>query len=179
MAGSGKSEAVKYLQKKHKWPNVYLGQATFDRMKDEGLALNYNNERKVREKIRRELGMGAYAILALSKIKDKLKHSQVVLAESLYSWDEYKILKKEFKDKFRVIAIYASPTIRFKRLGSRKKERPIKNRLEFKTRDYTELENLAKGAPIAMADYTIINETNINWVHQELDKIIDDIFHTP
>jgi len=75
MAGSGKSEVVNYLQKKYGWPKVYIGQATFDRLKKEGLARNYKNEQIVREKTRRELGMGAYALLALPGVAKILKSS--------------------------------------------------------------------------------------------------------
>ena len=141
MAGSGKSEAIKYLKKEYNWPSVYFGQATFDRMKKEGLKLNYRNERLVREKIRKEMGMGAYALLALPKIKNLLKKNKIVLVESLYSWDEYKIMKKEFANNFILIAIYASPATREKRLYQRQEERPINSQKEFITRDYTEIEN--------------------------------------
>jgi len=176
MAGSGKSELVKYLQAKYNWPKVYFGEATFDRLRADSLEINYANERIAREKIRQELGMSAYAILALPKIENFLKDNDVVILESLYSWDEYKIIKEKYNDSFKTIAIYASPTSRFKRLTKRINERPIRSYEEFKTRDYSELENLAKGAPIAMADFTIVNETGIKKLHNEIDKIIKKIY---
>ena len=80
MPGSGKTQATKYLIKKLNCPKVYFGEATFDRLKKEGLKINYTNEKKVREKIRSELGMGAYAILALPKIKKHLKEKWDYLA---------------------------------------------------------------------------------------------------
>jgi len=179
MAGSGKGEAIKYLKNKLSAPNVYLGEPTFDRIKEEGLELTYANERIVREKIRAELGMGAYAILSLPKIKERLKTSGIVLVESLYSWEEYKLMKKEFKDNFKVLAVFAPPDIRFKRLLNRKKDidkdrkRIMTTLEEFETRDYTEIENLAKGGPIARADYTVINESTLSGLHNQLDKIIN------
>ena len=178
MAGSGKSELTKYLQKKYNWKKVYFGEATFDRLKTDKMEVNYANEKIAREKIRKELGMGAYAILALPKIKKILKTDNVIILESLYSWDEYKIIKKEYGDNFKCIAIYASPATRFKRLTQRTNERPIKNYQEFKTRDYSELENLEKGSPIAMADYTIINEKNIKHLHLDINKVIDLLLKT-
>lgn len=178
MCGAGKSEVVDYLQKKLKCPKIYFGDATFDRMKKDGLELNYENERATREKIRSELGMGAYAKLALPKIKKALKNNAIVLAESLYSWDEYKIMKQEFSDSFRVIAVYASPDTRFQRLKQRKKERPIKNYKEFKTRDYSEIEGTDKGGPIAIADWTIINEGSLNNLHKSINDIINKLIST-
>jgi dephospho-CoA kinase len=172
MAGSGKSTAICYLKDKYGWPNVYFGDATFDRMREQGLELNYENERQVREQIRQELGMGAYAVLALPKIEKAHKKSDTVLVESLYSWEEYKILREKFGEFFFVIAVYASPVIRFKRLSKRSQERPIKNKAEFQARDYTEIEKTDKGGPIARADFTVINESSQEDLCKGLDGFI-------
>lgn len=171
LAGSGKSEAVNYLQKKNGWPKVYLGEATFARLKKDSLAVNYANERIVREKIRRELGMGAYAKLALPKITKILKTSELVLIESLYSWDEYKIFKKKYGQNFLALAITAPANIRLARLKARP-VRPIKTAAELAKRDWTEIEGTDKGGPIALADYTIINDGTQVELHRKIDKII-------
>lgn len=174
MCGAGKTEVVKYLKEKLNCPNIYFGEATFDRMKKDGLEINYENEKIIREKIRTELGMGAYATLALPKIKNALETNNIVLIESLYSWSEYKIMKGEFGDQFITIAVYASPSIRFQRLTSRK-ERPMKNSEEFQTRDYSEIENIEKGGPIARADFTIVNESDLANIGEQIDEIIKKI----
>jgi dephospho-CoA kinase len=173
MAGSGKSEAIKFFQDKYGWPKIYFGEATFDRIKKEGLELNYDNEKIIREKIRSELGMGAYALLALPKIKALLEKSDVVLLESLYSWDEYKIVKNEFGDALETIAIYAPSKTRLERLAKRKDWRPIEAAEDLKKRDWTEIEGTDKGGPIAIADFTAINEGSREELHEQLDKIIN------
>jgi dephospho-CoA kinase len=170
MCGAGKSEVVKYLIKKFNWPVVYLGEITFEWMKKKGIMVNFKNEKFAREKIRALYGMGAYAKLSLSKIARLLKKNKGVIVESLYSWSEYKILKGKYGDNFKVIAVQASPAIRFKRLKARK-NRPVKNYAEFKTRDYSEIENIEKGGPIAIADYPIINEGNLRDLRKKLDSI--------
>ncbi|MFA6393347.1 MAG: AAA family ATPase [Patescibacteria group bacterium] len=172
MAGSGKSEVINYLIKKYCWPKIYFGEITFDEMKKRSLKLNYANERITREDLRKKGGMGCYAKLSLPKIKKALLKSNVVLIESLYSWSEYKILKNKFKDAFKIIAVHASPDIRFKRLAKRKNWRPIKDAKTFKTRDWTEIENIEKGGPIAVADYMIVNEGTRKSLHDCIDKII-------
>ncbi len=171
MAGSGKSEVVKYLAKKLNWPTVYFGSFTFDWIEDHHLPVNYDNEKKAREQIRRTGGMGAYAKLSLPKISALLKKNRGVIVESLYSWSEYKILKNKYGNNFQVIAAHASPAVRFKRLKARTNHRPMKNYTEFKTRDYTEIENIEKGGPIAMADLMIINEGSLNDLHKKLNTI--------
>ncbi len=172
MCGAGKTEAVNYLQKKLNCPNVYFGDVTFDRMKNEGLEVNYENEKITREKIRQELGMGAYATLSLSKIKKNLKNNNICLAESLYSWSEYKIMKDNFGDSFYTLAVFASPATRFTRLTNRKHERPMNSKEEFIRRDYTEIENSEKGGPIARADFLIYNETSVADLKKQIDNII-------
>jgi dephospho-CoA kinase len=172
MCGSGKSEVVKFLVKKFKWPVVYLGGITFEWMKERNIPVNYQNEKESREQIRRENGgMGAYAKLALPKIAKLLKEKKGVIVESLYSWSEYKILKEKYGDNFKVVAAHASPAIRFKRLKARKKERPMKNYAEFQARDYSEIENIEKGGPIAMADYLVVNEGSLKDLHKKLNLI--------
>lgn len=91
MCGSGKSVASEYLENKG-YEKVYFGGVTMDKLKESGLEITPSNEKMMREKLRSELGMGAYAKILLPKIKELSKKCNVVL-DGLYSWDEYKILK--------------------------------------------------------------------------------------
>lgn len=171
MAGSGKTEVIEYLKKKFHWPRVYFPESLFDGIEKRGLELNWDNERKMREGLREEHGKGVFAKLSLPKIQKRLKQNDVVLVESLYSWDEYKIIKRAYSDYFEVIAVYASPAVRFERLQNRK-IRPIKTFKEFQERDENEIKVTDKGGPIAIADHTIINHGSINNLHREVDKIM-------
>jgi dephospho-CoA kinase len=172
LLGSGKIETAEYLVKKTGWPKVYFGDATFDEMKKEGLEINEANERKTREEIRKNLGMGAYAILNLPKIKELFKTSSVII-ESLYSWEEYLEMKKEFGDSFKVLAIYTSPEIRIKRMENRP-VRPL-TREEAISRDYSQIENLHQAGPIARADFMVVNEGTKEELYKEIDKIISKL----
>ena len=174
MAGSGKTEAVKYLEKKLNCPKIYFPQAIFDQLKKEGREFNQANEKKIREKTRQKLGMGAFAILAMPKIRKLLKNNRIIILESLYSWDEYKIIKNKFRADFITLAIYASPAARFSRLSQRP-ERPIKKYPEFNDRDYKEIEGTDKGGPIAIADATIINQDSLKEFYKNLNKFIKKI----
>lgn len=173
MAGSGKSEAIDYIQNKTSWPKIYFGEPTFDRIKKEGWELNNANEKKARELNREEYGMGAHAILSLPKLKELVKENDIVLIESLYSWEEYKILKKEYGEAFQLIAIHASPALRLKRLLARKGNRPMNSEEEFIERDWSEIEKTDKGGPIAIADFPIINESGFDDLKENLDIIIN------
>lgn len=172
LPGAGKTEATKYVMGKTGWPKVYFGTATFDELKNRGLEVNEGNERKIREELRAKHGMAAFAILSLPKIRGLYKNSNVIL-ESLYSWDEYETVKKEFGDAFRVLAIYASPGVRQKRMAIRK-ERPLTAE-EFQSRDFAQIVNLHQAGPIARADYTVVNEGSLGELQGNIDKVLNEL----
>lgn len=172
MPGSGKTEAGQYFLNKTNWPKVYFGDITFEEVKRLGLELNEANERKAREGIRDRLGMGSYAILSLPKIKEFFINSSVLL-ESMYSWEEYLEIKKEFGDNFKILAIYSSPETRIDRLTKRP-IRPLKKE-ELISRDYAQIENLHTAGPIARADFTIVNEGTKDDLYKQIDEVISKL----
>lgn len=174
MCGSGKSVACEILQDKD-YEKVYFGGVTMMKLKEEGLEVTPENEKMMRERLRKELGMGAYAKILLPKIKELSQEKNVVL-DGLYSWDELKILKEEFGEEITVIAVIADKSLRYERLAKRS-IRPFTNE-EARYRDISEIENLAKGGPIAYADYYILNNGNVEEFEIRLKKILDDLSFT-
>lgn len=168
LPGAGKTEVINYLQKKYSWPKVYFGEVTFAEMKKRGLEINEKNERIVREDLRKNNGRLHYARQVIKKI-NKLDN-KIILVESLYDWAEYKFFKENFKDCFITIAVYASPDTRYQRLSNRK-IRPLTLE-EAKSRDYAQIENLFQAGPIAIANYTLINESTLEDLYKQIDKKI-------
>ncbi len=171
MNGCGKSEAARVFEQKG-FKRVRFGDITDKEIEKRGLALNEENERKVREQLREKEGMAAYAKLNLPIINDALRMSDVVV-DGLYSWDEYKLLKDSYGDDLIVIAVYASPKTRQQRLPQRK-IRPLKP-AESLSRDYSEVEKLGKGGPISMADYTLQNESSMEELKEATKRLIGTI----
>ena len=166
MCGSGKSIASDILEQKG-YSKVYFGGVTMDKLKEKNLEITPENEKIMREKLREDLGMGAFAKILLPQIEELHKTNNVVL-DGLYSWDEYKILKEEFKDLV-VIAIVCDKKLRYDRI-SKRKERAF-NKEEIIRRDVTEIENSAKGGPIAYADYYLLNNGSMEKYEEDLAKI--------
>ena len=164
--GSGKSIASKYFEDLG-YKNVYFGGVTMEKLKEAGLEVTPENEKMMREKLRRELGMGAYAKVLLPRILELSKDYDVVL-DGLYSWSELKILEEEFD--MRTIAIVCDKNLRYDRL-SKRDVRPFNNE-EAKKRDITEIENIEKAGPIAYADYFIYNNGSMEEYYKRLDEII-------
>ena len=95
MAGSGKSIATDYLEKKG-WTKIYFGGVIYDNMRKEGIEITPESQKEYRENIRKKYGMGAVAYLLKDKIEEAYKAGNTVL-DCLYSWDEYVNIKKKFK----------------------------------------------------------------------------------
>ncbi len=173
MAGSGKSAACEVLRRAG-WGYIRFGRLTIDRLVEAGWEVTPDNEKRMREALRREHGMGAYARLLLPRIEEELARGPVVI-DGLYSWSEYKILKERFAAAFSVIAIHASPAVRYARLAERVEAEADPARTvrrlsaeEARRRDYAEIEGIEKGGPIAMADVMIVNETTIEALQERV-----------
>ena len=53
---------------------------------------------------------------------------------------------------------------------TKRSERPMQPR-EVDKRDWSEIENLEKGGPIAIADYFVINDGTLEELHQKLNDV--------
>jgi len=173
MAGSGKSTSVDYMTG-NGYPKVYFGGVVLDAVKEAGLELNEENERKIREELRAKEGNDFIAKRIIQQIRDLAAAGQHrVIADGLYSWTEYKALKHEFPGELTVVAVVAPKNIRYDRLADRE-VRPLD--LEAaKDRDYSEIEHLEKGGPIAIADYYIYNEKSRQEIYSKLYEILQEI----
>jgi dephospho-CoA kinase len=181
LCGAGKSVVSDYLVNKKNYQFLRFGQLTLDEVKRRGLEPSEALEREIREEIRAKYGMAAFAILNLPKFDELIKKGNVV-GDGLYSFEEYKVMKEHFGDNFKVVAVYAPPKLRYERASNRisdKDDKDMRNheftKEEVESRDYAEIEKLNKGGTIAMADYTIVNTKDLNYLFTQLDEIIKEI----
>ena len=168
MPGSGKSEVARVFVSGG-YQKVRFGDITDDEVIKRGLNLSEENEKLVREELRRQHGMGAYAILNLPRIEAALETSNVVI-DGLYSWEEYKYLKDKMSGCLKVVAVWSPPVLRYKRLSSRL-VRPLTAE-DAAARDYAEIENVNKGGPIVMADFTISNSSSLDSLVEQANNIV-------
>ncbi|MCM1533582.1 MAG: hypothetical protein NC099_02905 [Corallococcus sp.] len=166
MCGSGKSVLCQYF-KALGWADVYFGGVTVSQLKKDGIEVNEANERAMREGLRKQYGMGAFAILLKEEICHKLSLNNVVL-DGLYSWSEYKILKELLGDNLIILAVVTNCSVRKSRLANRE-VRPLSAQ-QVDSRDVAEIENAEKGGPIAKADYYVTN----NGSEKELKKQFEE-----
>jgi dephospho-CoA kinase len=177
MPGSGKSTAVDFV-KSHAIPSVYFGGIILSAMQKAGLPITPENEKQFRENIRKQHGND----FVIKKVIEEINHliasgQHRIILDGLYTWTEYKTLKHAFPTEVTLIAFVPPKHLRHQRVAERP-DRPL-TQAQINTRDYSEIENLEKGGPIAIADYYIINDGPISATHEKLKSILHTINFLP
>jgi dephospho-CoA kinase len=169
MPGSGKTEAAQYVKEKG-YAYVRFGDVTEELLREKGLPLTPENEQEVRESLRQQMGMHAYAEKSLPKITHLLENHSVTVLDGLYSWEEYRFLQEKGFSVV-VVHVYTEKHIRYKRLANRA-VRPLTKQEAF-ARDIAEVEKLNKAGPIALADYLIENNEQKEQFYAKLDTLCE------
>ncbi len=173
MTGSGKSTLVEYFASKD-YPVVHFGDIVIKEAERRNNGVSDEaTEKTVREEFRRQDGNEAIAKRNIPLIETHLKKSAVVIADGIYSWEEYKLLKKHYDDALKLIAVVTNKSLRYERLS----DRPVRPRPKeiSEKRDIAEIENIAKAGPIAFADYYIINNYGEKSLLQQADVLLKDL----
>jgi dephospho-CoA kinase len=170
MPGAGKSLCARHLEVVGYF-QYRFGSIVIDEVSRRGLPLNPENERVVREEFRSNEGMDAIARRALPILRSALERQNCIVIDGLYSWSEYKTLRAELGGELTVVAIVSERALRYTRLAERS-ERPL-TAAEAERRDYQEIENLEKGGPIALADYTLTNNGSPDQLLAALDALME------
>lgn len=179
MSGSGKTTVIDYLTER-KIPKVYFGGIILKAMEEAGIEITPDNERKFREEIREREGKDFVVRRVVDEVRNLLNAGQRrIVLDGLYTWTEYEILKKEFPSEgnFVVAAVVLPKNLRHKRVAERP-DRPFDARA-ISERDWSEIENLEKGGPIANADYYLDNSGSIKDLHENLAKVLKEIDFLP
>lgn len=173
LAGSGKSTAVEYFAEQG-IPKIYGGGIMYGMMRDAGIEITWESQKQFREEMRAKEGQDFILRRVIEDIRRLIDAGQKkIVVDGLYTWSEYKLLRHAFPGQVTVIAIVAPKHLRYQRMEKRT-ERPMLPH-EVDERDWAEIENMDKGGPIAIADYFVINDGNIEKLHADLDKVANDV----
>lgn len=176
MPGSGKTVCAKHLEEQGYF-QLRFGGVVEGEVRERGWEVNPENERVVREELRDKFGMSAMAKISLPKLQTALEtHSHIVI-DGLYSFSEYKLLQADLNAPMVVVAIVAPRRVRYERLAQRP-VRPL-TKEQAEKRDIQEIETLEKGGPIAIADYTILNDKSSGELLQQLDDLMASLSFAP
>jgi dephospho-CoA kinase len=176
MPGSGKSLCAKHLEGRGYY-QFRFGGIIVGEVERRGWPITPENERIVREEFRRKEGMDVIARRALPSLKAALDRHHSIVIDGLYSFSEYKTLRDELGTDIIVVAIVSPRWIRYRRLASRS-ERPLTPQ-QAEQRDFLEIETLEKGGPIAIADFTLVNQDESGDALQALDGLMEELAFQP
>lgn len=172
MAGSGKGTCTTFIAEKYNVPIVHFGNMVYEEVERRGLDI-VQHEREVREDMRKQEGPTVLAKRAAAKAQEYLASGEKgVVLDGLYSWSEYKHLKEVFDDNIVVIAVATPRKLRYERTVNRQDSRRQYTLEQIEKRDIEEIENLEKGGPIAMADYTILNDQSTEAMLDKLNETL-------
>lgn len=173
LPGSGKSAATEYLRSKGV-PGVYFGGVIYRAMADAGVTITADSQERFRREIREKEGKDFVVNRALKQVADLIAAGQKrIVLDGVYSWTEYKIVKKAYPGEVTLVAMVPPKKERHKRLMARK-DRPF-TQDEANKRDWSEIEVLEKGGPIAIADYFIVNDGSEEDTHRKIDVVLERV----
>jgi dephospho-CoA kinase len=173
LCGTGKSSTAKYIEDTFKFKSIYFGGYVLEELKKRNLEINSANEKQVREDLRKKYGLDVIARRAAVPIQSYVTAGSNVIIDGLYSFSEYLYLKDLFGKQMVLLSVHSPKTLRYQRLGQRE-VRPLTPR-EVDQRDLSEIKNIEKAGPIAVADYHIINDGDIQNLYKDIDTIMEKI----
>ena len=169
MPGAGKTICAEHLARRGFF-TLRFGAVVVDEVRRRGLEVNPSNERIAREELREKHGMAAMAAISLPKLRDALDRQGNIIIDGLYSFSEYRMLNQALGAPLILVALAAPRRLRYQRLANRA-VRPL-SPAEARARDIQEIENLEKGGPIAMADFTLLNDGAPRDLLTQLDALL-------
>lgn len=156
---------------------MYFGGMIYKEMARRGIERTEDgeSEKHFREMIRETEGKDWVVRQVIEEVRDLIAAGQRrIVLDGLYSWTEYKVLKREFPGEMvSVVAVVVPKDLRHRRVAKRP-ERPF-SAVEIQERDRSEVENLEKGGPIAMADFYLLNDGSVAELHEKLEGVLKEI----
>lgn len=174
LPGAGKSTAAKYFSERN-GTTIEFGKIINDYITNHKLEHNEKNHKMMRDRLRKEYGMAAMAILNEKKIKQAFKKNKIVVIDGMRSWEEYEYLKRTLKGvKIILVALYADKQLRYKRIENR----GYRSHLYGEKRDVDELLGINMGSTIGFADYFVDANGSVEDLKDKLEVIYRVVYYS-
>ncbi len=168
MPGAGKEEFLKVCQARGA-KIIRMGDIVRDKAKEFGLDLSDSSIGTLANEERKRYGIDIWAKRTIPYVGGEL-----VLIDGTRGPDEIRAFKQAFGDDVKVVAIHASPKTRYERLVARRRPDSPVSRAEFDARDKRELD-WGLGGAISLADYLLINESDLKELKRGVNLLLDSI----
>ena len=170
MPGSGKSTVARVIARRLGYPLLVMGDVVREEVARRGLELTVHNIEEVAKRLRELRGPGAIAELIVEKAR--ALNTQGVVVDGVRSLDEVKVLSS--LGRVYIVAVHSPPNLRFQRMISRGREGDVSSPEEFRFRDEANL-RLGIGDVIALADYMIVNNSTLEKLIEEAERVAGEI----
>ncbi|MDD4937985.1 MAG: AAA family ATPase [Candidatus Shapirobacteria bacterium] len=174
--GAGKGTVVEYLVNKKYFKHFSAREFLVEEIEKRGLKNNRDNMVLVANDLREKNNSPSF--IADELFERALESGQNCIIESLRAVGEIESLRK--KGNFVLLAVDADPKIRYERVLGRGMSTDSISFEKFLADEEREMEstdlnkqNLKKC--IEMADFTIVNNKDINYLNQQIEEIYDQI----
>jgi len=168
MPGSGKEEFLRCCQARGAMV-VRMGDIVRAKAKEFGLDSSDSSIGTLANEERKRFGMDIWAKRTVPYVGGDL-----VVIDGTRGPDEIKAFKHAFGENLIVVAIHSSPKTRFERLKNRGRPDQPASHSEFDARERRELD-WGLGEAIAVSDYMIVNESTLEDLKKEVDKLLDKL----
>jgi dephospho-CoA kinase len=170
MPGSGKSLVVDTARTLG-YAVVVMGDVVRQETVKRGFELTPQNVGKVMLELRQKEGNFIIAQKCVPKIEEQ--NSSKVIVDGLRSLYEADIFKEHFS-KFSLVAIHASPEIRFNRLSNRHRSDDPAEWKVFNERNMREL-TVGLGNVIALAEQMIVNDNSLENLKAKVKESLEKV----
>jgi dephospho-CoA kinase len=172
MPGSGKSIGVE-VAKELAIPVFVMGDVIREEVTRRNLAHTPQSLAKVMLQLREKFGPAVVAQRCVEKIlRDS---STYVVIDGARSEAELAVFKNKLTP-VTLVAIHASPQVRFERLQQRGRADDALTWEQFQERNQRELD-VGLGRIIAQADIMIVNEGDLDTLHTQVKQTLTALFH--
>ena len=172
MPGCGKEELLSVATGRG-FTVVRMGDVVRDEARRRKLPLTDSSVGSLAQEERASHGYGVWAERTVPHV-----HGDRILIEGVRGGAEIEVFRQTFGNRLAVIAIHASPRLRFERVSKRGRSDDVRSSAEFITRDRREL-GWGLGDVIATADYMIVNEGDLRSFRAAAGSVLDAIEGSP
>lgn len=158
LAGAGKTTAVEHLEAAGVGRQIYVGAYIQAELGRRNLPLTAENERFVRDDMRRLFGRDVFAKMVVTELGDAASNQHLLL-DAIYAREEADCYRQGLGVRVVILGLDAGFNLRAERLA-RRPDRPL-TREELRERDAYECETLRVHEIVAGADHRLSNEGDL------------------
>ncbi len=173
LPGCGKTTASDFFRK-NKIPVFRMGDLTDQYLIRSGLPQTSDNEKKIRNDLRKLFGEDIYARETLELIGKNKVSKKIIVIEGMKSESELEYFKRKLREIY-IIYIKSRKEIRYKRLSERK-IRPF-TKTQAALRDKEEIISYSLENLIKKADFIVDNNLKIKDLNYTLNSILQKIIY--